>query len=225
MAQLTVGNLSEFRKVYQENQWVRINESIMNSGWTALMFASHYGWPAIVTYLLEDCSAETNVFVAGTTALFVACSKERRDNDHEEVVLNVVQLLMAAKANVNRPNSSNGETPFMMAIRNGYERVVDWMLQSRAPLLEVWDRDQNTAIMHAVDAEHFNIVKRLIEAGANIDVSNRDGYSPCQLAIQKNLLEIRDLFPEYAQRHVPTEYTSVQSYQDIIPTAFPEREM
>lgn len=189
------------------------------------MIASHSGHLSLVTYLLQNCSAETNIFVGGTTALYVACSNDRRDDAHEEIVLEIVQLLMGAKANVNRPNSGNGETPFIIAIRNGYERVVDWMLETKTPLLELWDRDQNTAILHAVDAERFNIVKKLIALGANTDVSNRENYTPCQLAIQKNLTEIRGLFPEYDLRHVPIECTSMNSYHDYVPTAFPERKV
>lgn len=187
------------------------------------MNASFYTHPEVVKYLLFDRHVSPNTYVGSTTPLILAC--EQSNPSTEASVLLTVEHLLNAKAWADRQNAM-GETALMMACRNGLESVVDLLLKGKSVSLEASDKQGNTAIFHAIANNRFNIVKRLIEANASIECGNREYASPRQCANYLGFYDIEALFPGESQcKVIPNEYTSINSYHDLIPTAFPERNL
>lgn len=218
------GRVDELHRLIEANEWYRINEPLGYCEYTALQEACYRLQADIVRYLLSERHADPNVFVQGQTALHRVCSVERTSDAIEPLVLRIVQLLIAARANVNRPTALS-ETPLMMAIRGGYDTVVEYMLQTRLVSLEMADRENRTAILWAVEHNRPAIVRRLVELGVNMDIVNGDGSTPSQLAAERGLPELQTLLPHVEHRAVPVQYASMQSIEDFVPTAFPQRVM
>lgn len=216
-------NLAEVKQIIETNKgWFRINEPLLGYNWTVLQLACMDLRADMVSYLLRLPGANANYFNMNCTALHCVCMAENVDSTIEPLVLQIVKCLVEFKADLNRPNVS-GETPFMLAIRNGYDNVVDFMIGTRKIAMELADRAQNTAIFYAVQYNRLHVVKRLVELGVNVELQNQDGSTPCQLAEEMGNPEIIELLPIIEKRLVPSKYTSITSYRDVLPTAFKNR--
>lgn len=93
----------------------------------------------------------------------------------------VVQILIAAGADVNAPDNGRGMTPLMdAACGAGLVSVIDALIKAGANL-NIQDHRGDTALHHAArnmlrDGFHF-----LLAAGADIDAENDDGVTPAFL--------------------------------------------
>lgn len=79
-----------------------------------------------------------------------------------------VELLLTRGAEVNHRNPSTGWTALMHASTNGNLDVVNALLLHPRILIDQTDNDGTTALVCAFSNGHAAIVKRLIEAGANL---------------------------------------------------------
>lgn len=217
------GQLDDLKRLLEANDWFHINGPVISGEWTALQLACYNLHEDIVQFLLNVRRADVNIFNEGQTALHRVCSVENSNDTVEPRVLKIVQHLISAKANINRPNASS-QTPLMMIIQNGYDDVVDCMLSTRLVSLEMTDQDGNTAIFYAVEYNRPNVVQKLVNLRANLEATNRDGYTPSQLAAAKQFPEVQKLLPYYEERCLPPEYTSIDSHEALIPTVFRERQ-
>ena len=88
----------------------------------------------------------------------------------------VIERLIKAGADVNRPLNSAGDTALMMASRSGKAEAVKAMLDRGAQInaKETWG--DTTALMWAVSEGNHDVVKLLIERGA--DVNARTKFVP-----------------------------------------------
>ncbi len=100
----------------------------------------------------------------------------------------------------------NGRTPLHWACREGYERVVEYLINEGA---DVNIRDNNNVLpMHSI-AIHgpTYIADLLIKKGTDINVQSRSGYTPLHYAAHYNQLDIAKLLVEKgADVHIRDQY-------------------
>ncbi|HET7316541.1 MAG TPA: ankyrin repeat domain-containing protein [Sphingomicrobium sp.] len=103
----------------------------------------------------------------GQTALIAAI--ENRDTEW-------TGYLLKEGANPNLANN-DGVTPLMAAAKAGYPEAVDWLIGLGAKLDET-NRMGETALILAVQRRHIPIVRALVKAGSNPDITDSaQGFS------------------------------------------------
>lgn len=211
------GDVDDFRRIFKQNQKLVQIDDGLSDDWTALMFACHRGHLELVRCLIDQFDANINKLAYSGTPLLLVCSA---DKIPEETVLEIVKILLDKKAVVNTRNR-NGEMPLMVACANGFESVVNLLLPLAT--LEAFDNCGKTALFYAVENNRYNIVKLLINHGAITTVRNRFGDDVKQLAICGGFTDIEALFPEEeGLEMIPGEYLSYLTYQDLLPTGYPD---
>jgi ankyrin repeat protein len=113
------------------------------------------------------------------TALHIAASNES---------IPILAALIDNGANLNTKNS-NGQTALHISISNRYKKCALKLIQSRGCSLNDLDDKGFTPFHLAVMSGHIEIVKALIEAGADIGIQHRE-FNPVELTSND---EIRQL--------------------------------
>lgn len=143
------GNIDLVREALASGVAVDIADPVQ--GYTALLMAAYNGHRDVVALLL-DHQAEVDVRdKAGKTPLMHACSGPFTD---------AAGLLIQAGANVNAMEWTEGFTPLMTAAALGQPDVVKLLLKNGADR-GMMDRDGDTALSHAQNAGHQQIVTLL----------------------------------------------------------------
>jgi len=124
------------------------------------------------------------------------------DNAEDSRVLQAVQNLLKTKG----PNAMdpNGNTPLIWAVRNGKINVVKYLIERYQLPLNVQNFNAETSLSVAVVEGYYEIVKFLIESGANINLGNCRSESPLHLAVVLGNLDIACLLVEEGA-HVDAE--------------------
>lgn len=141
------------------------SKSLYGPGFTALMWAAHEGYESVVEILL-GAGAEQNLQTGhGFTALMWA---------GQEGYHKVACLLLEHGANVFLVNF-DGETALTLAGKKGHDRIVELL----RPMYDRSGRSRNekgdTLLMHAAYNGLVNMVKELLDSGAEINCTNDDG--------------------------------------------------
>ena len=106
----------------------------------------------------------------------------------------VLRMLLAAGADVHRPNS-NGGTALLLAVSNGHTSCVRELLLHNADARQIVPDDSGNTLMH--QASRYNdpfLLKTLADAGTLIDTPNKADITPLQVAIEsRTLLAVRFL--------------------------------
>jgi len=149
------------------NEGIDVNAARAD-GATALLWAAHWDDREAVDLLL---GAGANVNAAddyGVTPLARAC-----ENASEPTVIR----LLEARAN---PNAAqvNGLTPLMIAARTGSLNVVKALLSRGANVNAATANTDETALSWAVAERHLDIVRVLIDKGADVHARPRQAFSP-----------------------------------------------
>lgn len=95
----------------------------------------------------------------GASALHIATR-----NNH----VNIVRLLINFEANFNMPDN-RGWTPLHLSAMNGNEEIIDLLISKNVQLDPVEKEYGCTPLVWAVDHAHLGVVKKLCEAGADIN--------------------------------------------------------
>ena len=138
-----------------------------------------------VKHILQFPSHNEITTLGCANALTLACKAE---------MLGIAQLLVANKWFPTDPNqqyipSELDETPFNTAVRSGNKDLVKLILEkSLVPvnLNSVYDW-WTTSLILAIENNDATIVKILLEAGADPNVTPEEGYSPLYRALKYNL--------------------------------------
>jgi len=114
--------------------------------------------------------------------------------DHHN--LNRLKEILEQGAN---PNifSSDGDTPLIYSICElefgGSDDMIDVLLKYGADI-NGWDSAENvTPLIMALFNEEYEIVPKLVDAGADPNVSSGEGHSPLRLLVDGNKLELVEL--------------------------------
>ena len=143
-----------------------------NEGWTTLMYAINKENWEIVKYLIEHGADVNAKDKNGNTALILAIDTYRiavsysfysgRELDYIETI----KFLIYNGANVNIKNKI-GETP--LSLSKGYPILTKLLKDKRRADFNIKDNEGWTSLMHASRNRHLEVVKYLLEKGADID--------------------------------------------------------
>jgi ankyrin repeat protein len=94
-----------------------------------------------------------------------------------------ILLSLGARIDINYPVNKMNSLHF--AIMVGHQGIVKVLIDSsNKSILNSVNKNFNTPLHLAIMKESFTIVKLLIENGANINVKNKEGYTPMDLVVQ-----------------------------------------
>jgi ankyrin repeat protein len=148
-------------------------------GSTALLWAAH--WNDIETAdLLIHTGANANAANDfRMTPLSLACTNGSAA---------LVELLLKAGANPNAPIAT-GETPIMTCASTGSTDAVRMLIRHGADVNAKEASQNQTAMMWAAAEHHPNVVRTLIEAGADLRAHTRKGFTALHFAAREGDLE------------------------------------
>ena len=106
--------------------------------------------------------------------------------------LEVVQILLAAGADVNKKNNDilGWHNPLYDAADEGYVDTVQCLLDAGADVNSIGGKDRNTALLIAVKEKYLNVVQALLTAGANVNLTNKYGETPLFCASDNGHVEM-----------------------------------
>ena len=148
-------------------------------GATALHWAAHRDDLEMATLLIE-AGAEVNVANDyGVTPLSLACTNGSPA---------MIRRLLKAGADPNTARLT-GETAIMTAARTGNLEAVKALLAFGPDLNRRETRREQTALMWAVEQIHPQIVRLLIEHGADVNARSKRGFTPLLFAAEQGVLD------------------------------------
>lgn len=152
-------------------QKVDVNATQLD-GATALHWATQTGQTPIVVALLEAGARVDAINDYGVTPLWLAAH-----NGHAAIA----NALLEHGAQPDKALPS-GETPLMTAARGGQLAIVNSLLAKGAKVDQPENTMGQTALMWAISERHLDVAKRLVEAGANITLPSKGGFTPFMFA-------------------------------------------
>lgn len=163
------------------------------AGFTALYSAAGSDYSATTVEALLSSGANPNAkSIQGLTALHQAASQG---------AIKVIELLLACKADVNASDNQS-YTPLHGAISYGKndtrKAVVETLLKSGANVNAKTSRDGETPIHKAVANRDIEIVKLLIEHGADVNAISKSGVTSLYFA--RNSSNISELLKEHGAK-------------------------
>ena len=143
-------------------------------GATALLWAAHWDDLDTVDLLLRAGADVNAADDHGVTPLERAA---------ENASTAMVERLLAAGASANAVQTS-GLTLLMTAARTGNVQVVNALLGHGADVNSATTETQSTALMWAVSEHHPDIMRALLDAGADPRASTVKGFTPLMYAVR-----------------------------------------
>lgn len=192
-----------------------INEPIYG-GVTLLMYACHDGQYKLAELLINKYRANVNKQVDSTMPLMMACDCQAKDAAHVAEML--VRLLLSHGAVIN-VSDKYGMTPFMFACRKGFTAIVRLLINEVS--FDAVDNQGCTPIFHAIEHNHADIVKLLVDAGVNVTIANNKGYTPKQVAEFHGFYDLLEFLPRERSTYiVPSKFLCYGSLSDHVPRIF-----
>jgi len=142
-----------------------------HSGRTPLHVASASGQIAMVQWLLEKGASVHMRDSSDHTPLMAAVQ-----NGH----LEVIRLLVLAGAHLGLSSGELGLL-FTSAAGQGREQVVKGLLAAGVEVNTTSPLNGNTGLHSAVEGDQVEVVKLLVEAGADVNATNRYGFTPLDI--------------------------------------------
>jgi len=155
-------DISELGRIYHTLQ----------SGRTALMYASEMNDDLVIMKLLLDHGANANDADLQHNTLLMAAAGSGN--------IEKVRLLLDKGADVNARDNL-GSTPLIIASNNGDLDIMRLLLQ-RGAQVNAREANGETALMEAAQLGHTEAVRFLLAAGAQVSLRTRDGKTALMLA-------------------------------------------
>ena len=148
--------------------------------WSPVLLATYYDEPGIASLLIER-GVVLDIFEAS------AAGQTSRVRD----------LLYEDQDRVNQ-FAPDGFQPLGLAAFFGHLDTVVLLLEKGAQVNSASRNSQQVMPLHsAVAARHHEIARRLLEAGADVDAQQRDGFTPLQEAAHNGQIEMAGLILGY----------------------------
>lgn len=171
-----------------------------SDGCTFLHIAIKNGFWRLISVLISENADVNCTDKLGNTALIEACKKE------DEAV---VSLLLISGADINKSNL-DCQTPLMIATSKGTKRIVDVLIMNDADV-NIVDVFGCSCLMHSIKLEPQNleIIRTLLGAGVDQNISSVDGNTALLLAIQEQQTDIVNILTSFitkdrSERHADT---------------------
>ncbi|CAE7667629.1 unnamed protein product [Symbiodinium pilosum] len=165
------------------------------TGATALHIATTRNMPSTVSWLLRhraDCFAKDG---DGYHALTWACIKGH---------LQIVKILLEARASIEEAASSSGKTPLSLAAERGHKEVVEELLAKQARLDQT-NTDGSTPLHAAAHQCEVEIVAHLLSRKSIVNVADNEGWTPLMYAVNSPTSARDSVRPELNERKVHIE--------------------
>ena len=156
------------------------HEAKHSSGQSASLCPAMWSNPAVCRVLIDAGADLHTKNEKQESPLHYAC---------ESGALDVVKMLVEAGAGV-RDTNDEGWTCLHVAVQFGHTETVRYLMGLPFVDMNHRDSDNRTALCVAVDEERTDIVQVLIDAGADIDTQNNEGWSPLHTACEYGGLDI-----------------------------------
>jgi len=115
--------------------------------------------------------------------------------------LHIVKYLVENGADV-RKTTRWGSSSLERASSNGHLNVVKYLLKQKNVDINQQNIYKNTALHIATHKVQYDVVKYLVEQGANRNIVNSSGYTPLGLAIRDKRTKIRNYFENIDKNRV-----------------------
>lgn len=166
-------------------------ETLMESGWTLLMYAANNACNDIVQLLLEH-KASPNFQKDLFTPLMAACFSSVKN---EEKLVTCAELLINAGAKVN-VHDRHVMTPLMYASKLGYGKLVTLLCDKNAQL-NVQDTQGWTALTFAAASGYSHVIKILLKYQADYNLTTFDGQKPADIAFSHGNAMLAEMLEKY----------------------------
>jgi len=149
-------------------------------GLSPLFYAAFYGHDFIIDYLV-NCGADVNERnPSGITPLSKSIEVGR---------MHTVQCLLSHGADPNIADDT-GITPLLKASNLGRVDLVMCLVNTGKASLDMKNKEGNTALNEAANKGHLEVVKFLLDNGADVDLRNATGKTPLHRAVASSKLAI-----------------------------------
>lgn len=101
----------------------------------------------------------------------------------------ILCLLVDAGADIHAKTQQQGDTPLHLGVRSNDLILVETLLQSDRTIVDDTNNEGQTALFSAVLTSNAIMVQRLIRAGADSNVTDKDGFTPLTLAASRSKVD------------------------------------
>jgi ankyrin repeat protein len=124
----------------------------------------------------------------------MSIDKQLTQATQQQDISRVRQLLQAAHTSVENYKLQGIDYQLISAAYNGDRALVKKSLERGASINNAKDSLGNTALWHAVDQGHTQVIQLLLEHRADFNCKNNTEHSPLQLALDRDRQDILNLF-------------------------------
>lgn len=188
IAAADAGDLAAVERLLAAGASVRATD---NRGRTALIAAS-YGAHLELAERLIAAGSDVNTQDDSQQSAYLIATSEIGPDDG----LALLRLTLAHGADVTDLDSYNG-TGLIRAAHRGYHGIVAELLAAGVPIDHVnglhWTALLEAIVLGLGGPDHTEVVRLLVDAGANLQLTDGDGFTPLQLAQargQQNIVAI-----------------------------------
>lgn len=166
----SIGCLDRVKEIIRQDKSMCDKKN--SSGWTALMYAAHYGHMDIIDFLLESKASVHVRNHHGCNALMVAavCGNDT-----------IVEILIKA-GSILETRDNRDWTALFHAVCTGYHNVVALLLKHRVNLNSCERATGMTPLMYAAKMGDIGLVKALLQKGAATSLTTHQGHTAARIA-------------------------------------------
>ena len=155
----------------------------------------------IIEYLINNGSDLNYISDDGNVPLSMALDLKN---------IEIIKLLINNGSNINDLNYSTKENCLHISVLYGLKEIVEFVLKKYSNLIDSKNINGKTPLFYAVDVGNLEIIKILLNNGADIDIKQNDGLNVLIYAINyKNInVNIIKLFIQHYQKIFKFQYYS-----------------